>query len=46
MMYSEKKVYLCRINPCNKMDTYEKTTAAPSHKPRRFRWALWWGLGI
>ncbi len=28
------------------MDTYEKTTAAPSHKPRRFRWALWWGLGI
>ena len=28
------------------MDTNEKTAATTSRKPRRFRWALWWGLGI
>ena len=28
------------------MDTNANTTAAPSRKPRRFHWALWWGLGV
>ena len=28
------------------MGTNENTTTVPSRKPRRFRWALWWGLGI
>lgn len=28
------------------MDANDNTTAASSRKPRRFRWALWWGLGI
>ena len=28
------------------MDANEKTTTVPSRKPRHFRWALWWGLGI
>ena len=28
------------------MDTTENTTIAPTRKPRLFRWALWWGLGI
>ena len=28
------------------MDANDNTTAASSRKPRRFCWALWWGLGI
>ena len=28
------------------MDINENTTAEPTPKPRLFRWALWWGLGI
>lgn len=28
------------------MDTNDNTTAASSRKPRLFRWALWWGLGV
>lgn len=28
------------------MGANEKTTTVPSRKPRHFRWALWWGLGI
>ena len=28
------------------MDTNDNTTVSPSRKTRRFRWALWWGLGI
>lgn len=28
------------------MGTNENTTTVPSRKPRRFRWALWWGLGV
>lgn len=28
------------------MDTIENTTSTFSRKPRLFRWALWWGLGI
>lgn len=28
------------------MDTIDNSTATSSRKPRLFRWALWWGLGI
>ena len=28
------------------MDITENTTVEPTSKPRLFRWALWWGLGI
>ena len=28
------------------MSDNENTTAISTHKPRLFRWALWWGLGI
>ena len=28
------------------MDINENATATPTSKPRLFRWALWWGLGI
>ena len=28
------------------MDVNDNTTAVSSRKPRRFRWALWWGLGV
>lgn len=28
------------------MDTKDNTTVSPSRKTRRFRWALWWGLGV
>ena len=28
------------------MDTNDNTTAVPTRKPRLFRWALWWGLGV
>ena len=28
------------------MDINENTTVEPASKPRLFRWALWWGLGI
>lgn len=28
------------------MDISENTTVEPTSKPRLFRWALWWGLGI
>jgi membrane protease YdiL (CAAX protease family) len=28
------------------MSVNENTTATSTHKPRLFRWALWWGLGI
>lgn len=28
------------------MSDNENTTAISTHKPRLFRWALWWGLGV
>lgn len=28
------------------MDTIENITATSTRKPRLFRWALWWGLGV
>lgn len=28
------------------MDTFENITATSTRKPRLFRWALWWGLGV
>ena len=32
--------------PNDTMDTIDNSTATSSRKPRLFRWALWWGLGI
>ena len=39
-------MYLCKIKTQKNMYINENTTATPTSKPRLFRWALWWGLGI
>ena len=38
-------MYICKIKQKN-MDMNNENVVAPTRKPRLFRWALWWGLGI
>ena len=42
----KNRVILPHWKPYETMDINENTTAEPTPKPRLFRWALWWGLGI
>lgn len=38
-------MYICKVKSKN-MDINNENVAAPTRKPRHFRWALWWGLGV
>lgn len=38
-------MYICKVKQKN-MDMNNENVVAPTRKPRLFRWALWWGLGI
>lgn len=38
-------MYICKVKTKN-MDINNENVVAPTRKPRLFRWALWWGLGV
>ena len=38
-------MYICKVKTKN-MDINNENVVEPTRKPRLFRWALWWGLGV